>query len=253
MREATIVHALEERLVNVWPSVETLIMDGWVIRLANGYTSRANSASPMVQGVGMTPHLLDEIERIYATAGLPSCVRVTPVCDPAVEGMLLARGYRVKDRSRIMLLDLAPFSGMAPDPRVSVERSPSPRWIDGVCAHQAPEKRNADHLGQIVRRIRVPAGFAVLNVEATDVGFAMSSIDRGYAEIGSVIISREMRGRGLGRIITEALYRFAAGEGAHHAFLQVDSANAAAMKLYAGQGFIDVGGYLNMVRHREEA
>jgi N-acetylglutamate synthase len=243
-----LIRGLEERLVNVWPSVETLLMEGWVIRLANGYTSRANSASPVVSGIGMSPELLTEIERIYAAAGLRSAVRVTPVCDPAVEDLLLARGYRVKDRSRIMLLDLAACGGTTPDPRVSIERQPSRRWIDGVCAHQAPAKRNADHLGQIVSRIRVPAGFASIHEDGADIGFAMCAVDRGYAEIGSVIVSPERRGKGLGRAVTDALLAFGVSEGAHHAFLQVDATNTAAINLYSRQGFVDVGGYLNMIR-----
>jgi N-acetylglutamate synthase len=243
-----LIRGLEERLVNVWPSVETLMMEGWVIRLANGYTSRANSASAVVSGATMSPALLDAIERIYAGAGLPSAVRVTPVCDPAVEYLLLSRGYRIKDRSRIMLLDLAAYAGHTPDPRVTIERRPSGRWIEGVCAHQAPEKRNAAHLRQIVDRIRVPAGFAALAVDGADVGFAMCAVDRGYAEIGSVILEAGHRGRGLGRATVDALLIFGAAEGAHHAFLQVDAANTVAINLYRRQGFQDIGGYLNMIK-----
>jgi N-acetylglutamate synthase len=243
-----LIRGLEERLVNVWPSVETLMMEGWVIRLANGYTSRANSASAVVSGATMSPALLDAIERIYAGAGLPSAVRVTPVCDPAVEYLLLSRGYRIKDRSRIMLLDLAAYAGHTPDPRVTIERRPSGRWIEGACAHQAPEKRNAAHLRQIVDRIRVPAGFAALAVDGADVGFAMCAVDRGYAEIGSVILEAGHRGRGLGRATVDALLIFGAAEGAHHAFLQVDAANTVAINLYRRQGFQDIGGYLNMIK-----
>jgi N-acetylglutamate synthase len=248
MTDRELIRALEERLVIVWPSVETLPMDGWVVRLANGYTSRANSASPLVSGVGMSPALLDEIERIYAAAGLPSAVRVTPVCDPAVEDLLLSRGYRVKDRSRIMLLDLDGYHGRPTDPRVHIERVASKRWIAGVCSHQVPEKRNSDHLGQIVSRIRVPAGFATIQVDDADVGFAMCAVDRGYAEIGSVIVAAGERGQGLGRAVTDALLAFGVAEGAHHAFLQVDETNTVAIGLYSRQGFVDVGGYLNMIK-----
>jgi N-acetylglutamate synthase len=248
MAASDLVRALEERLVNVWPAVDTLVMDGWVIRLAHGYSSRANSASAIVQGATMSGALLDEIERIFAAANLTPCVRVTPVCDPAVEALLLGRGYRVKDSSRIMVLDLAAHRGLKPDPLVTIDRCPTDRWIHGVCANQAPDKRNAAHLGQIVRRIRVPAGFAIHSLDGADVAFAMAAMDRGYAEIGSVIVAEGRRGQGLGRAMTDALLAFGASEGAHHAFLQVASTNAPAIGLYRSQGFVDVGGYLNMVR-----
>jgi N-acetylglutamate synthase len=248
MVDRELIRGLEERLVNVWPAVETLIMDGWVIRLANGYTGRANSASPLAIGAGLTAELIDEIERVYAQASLPSCVRVTPVCDPTVEAQLLARGYRVKDRSRIMLLDLQAYRDRAPEPRVTIERKPSQRWLSGVAAHQVPEKRNVDHLNQIVSRMRVPAGFATLTVDGGDVGFGLCAIDRGYAEIGSIILDAKQRGKGLGRATVDALLVFAARESTHHAFLQVDATNAVAISLYASQGFEDIGGYLTMIR-----
>ncbi|MGL4241540.1 MAG: GNAT family N-acetyltransferase [Beijerinckiaceae bacterium] len=246
MTDRRLVQALEERLVNVWPAVETLLMDGWAVRFANGYSGRANSASAIVQDAVLTPRLLDEIERLYRAAGLPPQVRVTPVCDASVEPLLLARGYAVKDRSRIMALPLDAHRGRAPDIRVRLEVSPSPAWIAGVCSHQSPDKRNEDHLLAIVGRIRGPAAFGALEVDGRTVGFGMCAVDRGWAEIGSVVLDAAMRGRGLGRATVDALLAWASGKGADNAFLQVDERNAVARGLYASQGFRDLAGYMTM-------
>jgi len=243
-----LVRALEERLVNVWPAVDTLLMDGWAVRFANGYSGRANAASAVVVGATMTPPLLDEIERLYRAEGLRPCVRVTPVCHPDVEGMLLARGYRARDSSRIMLLDLAPPGSRTTHPGVAIEDCPSPAWLAGVSERQSADKRDPAHLAAIVGRIKVAAAFATLRLEGNGVGFGMSAIDRGFAEIGSVMIDAALRGRGLGRAVVEALLAWAEGRGAHAAFLQVDAANAPALALYASQGFRDLGGYRTMIR-----
>ena len=37
---AEIIRQMEERSMNAWPSLQTILDDGWVIRLANGYTKR---------------------------------------------------------------------------------------------------------------------------------------------------------------------------------------------------------------------
>jgi hypothetical protein len=79
------IRGCEERLVNVWPAVSTLLMEGWVVRFAHGYSGRANSASAVVPGARMTPELLDNIEKLYREAGLKPSVRITPLADPAVE------------------------------------------------------------------------------------------------------------------------------------------------------------------------
>jgi N-acetylglutamate synthase len=247
MPDAGLYQALEERLVNVWPAVDTLFMDGWVLRFANGYSSRANSASALVMNAALAPALLERIEGLYRAAALTPCVRVTPVCHPDVAPTLLSRGWRIKDRSLTMVLDLADWRGRTPDSRVTLERAASRAWAQGVGAVQAPEKRNADHLLAIVGRIRVPAAFATLTDEARMVGFGMCAIDRGYAEIGSIVVDEARRGQGIGRKVVEALLAFAAMEGASHAFLQVDATNALALGLYRSQGFVDIGPYQNML------
>jgi N-acetylglutamate synthase len=245
--DVELIRALEERLVNVWPAVTTLLMDGWVVRLANGYSSRANSASAVVTNATLTPALLDEIERIYADAGLKPQVRVTPVCHADVEPMLTARGYRIKDPSRIMVAPLAGFRGMATDARVALAAKPGRVWLDGISDRQEASKRSPEHLLAIVGQIRVPAAFATLSVAGGPIGFGMAAVDRGWAEIGSIMLDAHHRGQGLGRTTVSALLAWAAENGADHAFLQVDARNAVAIGLYQRLGFVDIGGYQTMV------
>ena len=49
MSDPDLVIGLESRLINAWPSFEYQIYDGWMLRLAKGYSKRANSATPLVR------------------------------------------------------------------------------------------------------------------------------------------------------------------------------------------------------------
>ncbi|MDR2374804.1 MAG: hypothetical protein LBD96_00015 [Treponema sp.] len=50
--------AIEELSMNAWLSLQTLVYDGWIIRLANGYTKRANSVNPIYPSkIGMDKRL----------------------------------------------------------------------------------------------------------------------------------------------------------------------------------------------------
>ena len=41
------IRLIEEHALNAWPPLQTLLLDGWVLRLANGYTRWANSVNPL--------------------------------------------------------------------------------------------------------------------------------------------------------------------------------------------------------------
>jgi N-acetylglutamate synthase len=43
---AAMIRYIEELALNAWPSLQPLLLDGSVVRFANGYTRRANSMNP---------------------------------------------------------------------------------------------------------------------------------------------------------------------------------------------------------------
>jgi Tfp pilus tip-associated adhesin PilY1 len=101
------VKQLEERLINVWPAINTLMMDGWAVRFANGYSARANSASALVRGAVLSDRTRVAIEDLYARAGVARQIRLTPVADASVEAALLANGYHVKNEAQCMVAALS--------------------------------------------------------------------------------------------------------------------------------------------------
>jgi [ribosomal protein S18]-alanine N-acetyltransferase len=78
-------------------------------------------------------------------------------------------------------------------------------------------------------------------VGPTLVGFILSRLVAGEAEILSVAIKPGWRGRGLSRPLLDLHLRRLAGLGASTVFLEVDEKNAPARRLYRKAGFYDVG------------
>jgi ribosomal-protein-alanine N-acetyltransferase len=75
----------------------------------------------------------------------------------------------------------------------------------------------------------------------TLVGFILSRIVAGEAEILSVAIKPGWRGRGFSRPLLDLHLRRLAGLGTRTVFLEVDEKNAPAVRLYRKAGFFDVG------------
>ena len=80
------IRRLEELSLNAWPSLETILYDGWALRFAAGYTRRANSVHPLY------PSLDDDEEkarlclRLYRDRGLPAVFKLTPAA--TIDGLL---------------------------------------------------------------------------------------------------------------------------------------------------------------------
>ena len=75
----------------------------------------------------------------------------------------------------------------------------------------------------------------------TMIGFILSRMAAGEAEILSVAIAQRQRGRGFSQPLLDLHLRRLAGLGTRAVFLEVDEHNAAARALYRRAGFRDVG------------
>jgi [ribosomal protein S18]-alanine N-acetyltransferase len=75
----------------------------------------------------------------------------------------------------------------------------------------------------------------------TLIGFILSRIVAGEAEILSVAVAPGWRGRGFSRPLLDLHLRRLAGLGARAVFLEVDEKNAHAGRLYRKAGFYEVG------------
>jgi [ribosomal protein S18]-alanine N-acetyltransferase len=73
------------------------------------------------------------------------------------------------------------------------------------------------------------------------VGFILSRLVAGEAEILSIAVAASRRGKGLGRQLLDLHLRRLAGLGTRAVFLEVDANNTPARRLYQRAGFCSVG------------
>lgn len=87
-------------------------------------------------------------------------------------------------------------------------------------------------------------------------GYALMSSGGGEAHLLNICIDPEHQGSGLGKLLLKHVLRQAGRVGADQIFLEVRPSNAAALHLYEGMGFIEVGrrkGYYPAEQGREDA
>ena len=71
------IRKIEELSMNAWPSLQTKLYDGWVLRFSDGYTRRANSVNPIYESKIVLDEKIDFCEKEYEQRNLPTLFKLT--------------------------------------------------------------------------------------------------------------------------------------------------------------------------------
>lgn len=233
---------LEERALNAWPALQSLIVDGWLLRFADGYTKRANSACALPAGAAPLERVGPAIEDLYRRNGQAPVFRLTPFATPADDAWLAARGYaRIEPTSVMLCRD--PGGGAHQDPALRFAAQPDETWLAGFIAGNRHGTGIRPTLTAMLAAIRGEAFYATLAQDGTPCGYGLAVIERGHVGLFDILIDEKLRGRGLGRRLVSGMLAEAIQRGAGAAYLQVLETNGPAIALYRSLGFTHAYGY----------
>jgi N-acetylglutamate synthase len=230
------IRTLEQRAFAAWPALQTQHHDGWVLRFADGYTKRANSANALDASRQTPDALVAHVEAIYAAHGLPPIFRITPLADPAIDAALADRHYRQEDHSLVMA---APTDARRQAFDIQAASTPHAGWLDAFVATAEAAPQTRAKLAAVLDAIVPQTTFVRIGSAAFGMGVAQD----GYVGIFEILSASGQRRQGYARRLVEHLMAWGAGVGAHTAYLQVVANNAPAIALYRSLGFVPVYGY----------
>ncbi|GAB3815783.1 hypothetical protein GCM10027605_63750 [Micromonospora zhanjiangensis] len=189
---AAAVVALELAADEAWPAPVRDRLGGWLLRSAEGWTGRANSALPVGDPDRPLPAAIDAVRAWYADRGQPAMINVPlPLATP-VSAELDDRGWG--DARPLVLVQTAPLArvraalggpvppdgptepGPAAAPAAELTTEPTAGWIAMVAARKAGLPTAARHVLTAVDQVR----FA--HVYATGAGFDPADSDPAGAD-----------------------------------------------------------------------
>lgn len=238
-----------------WRGTEEEWLGDWLLRAAEGFTGRANSALPLGDPGVLPDAAVAAVTEWYRARGLPPMIAVprpgTPdspgpssspgqVLSPgaALDLDLARRGWAVRPGPAfVMLAGLpldSPAGGLADGRAVAVSNAPDDAWAARY------HYRGQDHLPPIARKVLTSAeDQAFVSIREGDevLAIARLSLAGGWAGLTAVEVNPGYRRQGLGAAITAAACEQAARRGLTRVFLQVEVDNNAAQALYRGLGF----------------
>ena len=252
---------LERSAAAHWRGTQEQWLGEWLLRAADGFTGRANSALALGDPGVSLDAALDYVTGWYRARGLPAMIAVPlPLAADGRDGQDGRDGRDGQDRldaelterawatrpgpAFVMVADLplavadlplaATGSGLPAGAEVAAEADPDAAWLARY------HYRGTDTQPPVMREVLTSAqdqAFISIRTESEVLAIARLSIADGWAGLTAVEVNPDHRRAGLGLAITAAACAEAVRRDVGRVFLQVEVGNAAARALYERCGF----------------
>jgi GNAT superfamily N-acetyltransferase len=240
------IEELEAVAAAGWRGLEEERLGDWLLRAAEGFTGRANSALAIGDPGRSLAAATEAVRGWYRARDLPAMMAIPyPLGEPGrspVDRFLGGRGWEVRARPvTVMTADAAGIAVQArPAPwSVDLSAEPSDTWL--AMYH---------YLGQetppVGRKLLISSPwqmFAAVRQEGELLAIGRVAGTGEWAGLTAIEVHPRHRRRGLASAVTAALAGVAADRGVPGLYLQVEDTNAAARALYRRAGFTDHHGY----------
>ncbi|MFO1253375.1 MAG: GNAT family N-acetyltransferase [Inhella sp.] len=237
---ATLARRIEDAGLNASAPPQQAFVDGWLLRLSPGKAKRSRCINALQRGHLPLDIMLSRCRAAFSSAGLPLIVRITPFTQPPdLDAELAARGWRRFDETLVLAkLDLQAQTLQLPA-RSRLQPVGPAQYAEVVGQLRgSPPDQIAAHFERLAAS-RVPyQGHLLLGPRDELLACGQIALEDGLAGLYDIFTPEAQRGRGHARALCQALLQRALEQGSRHAYLQVDEANAPALKLYQGLGFV---------------
>ncbi len=248
---------IEECALNAWPPPRQMVLDGWLLRFADGFTRRANSVNPIYPGTMEVGPKVALCERIYQERGLRCVFKITPLAQPeGLDTALEKLGFAHEAETAVQVLEplahalesTGPGQGGPGEAELLVSESGGGAWLEAFSRLNEVAGFNRAALEGILAHITGERWFASLQAGGKTVACGLAVRERETVGLFDLVTEAGERRKGhSGRLIRGLLGR-AGKAGATRAYLQVMCDNAPALALYEKLGFREIYRYWYRVK-----
>ena len=260
MFEKEDIKRLQEILMNSWPALHYYFLNGWILRFTNGVTARANSVFPL-HYTGNSDSIDKDIifvEKAYNAYNLPAIFTLPDFFEPQIlESKLLEHGYQ---QLGCITYTLIAFVQELRNGMVNKEFTYNLHTervfevSNFLSTHSSRGNEAQKILNALTKRIIIPHKCCIIaKKENNVVGTLMGILDpHKYLYIVDMLVHPDFRKK---KIATSMFYKLIKEWGIPNRvkmiWLQVETENKAAMKLYTKLGLKKAYSYYYLEKRSE--
>lgn len=226
---------LEEYTCLTWPALETVELDGWLLRFANGVTGRANAVYPLYPSKRDVLEKIALVEQHYRSRGIRPAFKLAEPLHKTLDAILDQHGYTFYNDSRVMTVTLG---ADIPTPTHEVHlESFSDAWMaDYGRIHPERGTQTPTYRDLLMSPVGTRV-YASVWADGQRAAVGVLSSSRPYGGIYCMATHPDYRGQGMATSIVQAMLQHAHAHRMQHVFLQVMGENATAQNVYRRCGF----------------
>jgi len=228
---------LEELSMNALPSLQTTLYDGWILRLADGFTNRANSINPIYPSIKNINTKIEKCETVFKSKNLRPTYKITPFVYPEnLDRELENRGYKSIHHTSVQTMDLSNLM----EPSIHTVTTSSvfdEKWFEYYCSMNKINTDNRITCKKIFNNILPFKFFVSLYMDDSVIACGMAVIEEGFIGLFNITVDEKYRNQGYGMQLLANMLKIGKFYGAKSAYLQVMLDNLPALHLYEKLGF----------------
>ena len=241
--DEALLSRIEDTSLNASAPPQQRWLDGWIVRYSPGKARRARCVNAVATGRLPLAHKLQLAGAVFAAAELPMVVRITRFTQPGdLDAQLESLGLRKLDITRVQVKSVLTQHAPPPLPTgthwVRLEPADFAELVGALRGSTAAQRQaHAERL----HFSPVPyVGYAIRrNGDGEVLTCGQFAREAELVGLYDVFTRESVRGQGLAGLLCERLLSLASNDGAQVAYLQVESGNEAALRVYAKLGFVD--------------
>ncbi|MDO9284641.1 MAG: GNAT family N-acetyltransferase [Aquabacterium sp.] len=242
----TLLSRVEDAGINASAPPQQRWVDGWLLRFSPGKAKRARCVQAVADGRLPLEQRLALCAAVFAEAGLPMVLRLTPFSRPAgLDQHLAALGHHRLDDTRVMVAPSCPAAAEPLPSALQLQRLDPTEFSEAVGALRGSPAGQRAAMAQRLAASPVPYQGWVLRrpEDGSILACAQSAAEADLVGLYDVFTHPDARGQGLARRLCGQLLARAQAAGARTAYLQVEADNAPARAIYHRLGFADAYAY----------
>lgn len=255
------INRLEKIAFDVHPPLKQMNYDGWLLGFSEGYTRRANSILAFDWGQIPAEDKIRQCIKLYTDQNLPCIFKVTDASAEGIKIKLEEEGFKSEAPTDVMLVspedpEFLEQSESIIEPEdigVIVTGSPDMAWLNAFLTFEdISDSKKIDvvtsQFDMIEANDDLTSVYCRLQIHGEDVAVASAVIEDGVMFLLNVVVDKNRRGNGYGKIIVKETLEAACNFGAEQLCLQVVQDNYVAIGLYKSFGFKKIYDYIYYVK-----